>query len=104
MSIPEGSVVITPIEVYREVQATHQAVQQLLGKLDTFVGTQSDHETRLRKVDDLPRQVEELKTDSEEHDKRIGHLETRMAMYAGASGVLGTAAGYLASWAIFGHH
>lgn len=94
MPIPEGSVVITPTEVYREVQATHQAVQQLLGKLDTFVGTQADHESRLRTLETaMPDNAE----------TRLRHLEARIAMYSGASGVLGVAAGYLASWAIYHH-
>lgn len=102
--IPDGSVVITPTEVYKEVRDTHQAVQQMVGKVDTFISTQSDHEDRLRKVDGLPDDFTELKkTVNEDHAPRIGKLETRIAMYSGAAGVLGTAAGYLASWAIYHH-
>jgi hypothetical protein len=92
--IPEGSVVITPIQVYQKVEDTHHAVQQLIGKIDGFVGTMGDHETRLRKL-------EEAMPDNAE--SRLRHLETRIAMYSGASGVLGAAAGYLASWVIYHH-
>lgn len=92
--IPEGSVVITPIEVYREVQATHQAVQQMVGKLDTFVTTQLDHESRLRNLETaMPDNAE----------PRLRKLENRIAMYSGASAVLGTAAGYFANWAMYRH-
>ncbi len=63
--IPDGSVVITPTEVYREMQATHQAVQNVSTKLDTALdaterrltaldgpdGVVRDHEVRLRAVE-----------------------------------------------------
>lgn len=49
--IPEGSVVITPTEMYREVQATHSAVQDLAAKLDSVPGRVADHEARLRAVE-----------------------------------------------------
>lgn len=94
--IPEGSVIITPTEVYREMQATHAAVQQVGTKVDLFVGTQLDHEARLRKVDGLPEDVADLKkTVVENHGPRLGKLEAKAAMYAGAAAVLGTAAGSL---------
>jgi hypothetical protein len=94
MPIPEGSVVITPIQVYQKVEDTHHAVQQLIGKIDTFTGTQTDHEVRLRKLEnDMPDNAE----------SRLRKLEDRIAMYAGASAVLGVTAGWLANWAIYHH-
>lgn len=49
--IPEGSVIITPTEVYKETLATHQAVQAMSGKLDQALNTTNDHETRLRSLE-----------------------------------------------------
>lgn len=49
--IPDGSVIITPTEVYREMLATHQTVQQMSGKLDTVLNSNGDHETRIRSLE-----------------------------------------------------
>jgi hypothetical protein len=49
--IPDGSVIITPTEVYKETLATHQAVQVMSGKLDTILNSQGDHETRIRSLE-----------------------------------------------------
>lgn len=90
--IPEGSVIITPTEVYKEVRDTHQAVQQLVGRVDTFLVTQTDHENRLRNVEAaIPENL----------DQRLSRIEVRQAMYTAASGFAGTALGWFASWAIF---
>lgn len=64
--IPEGSVIITPMEVYREMQATHLAVQGIAAKLDAALvdndrrltaldgpdGKLKDHEQRIRAIAD----------------------------------------------------
>lgn len=50
--------VITPIEMYREMQATHQAVRDVAGKLD---GVLESHGRRL-----------------DEHDKDLGDHEGRI--------------------------
>lgn len=54
-SIPDGSVVITPTEMYRELRATHDEVralgpvlQALTEKVDDKIG---DHETRIRSLE-----------------------------------------------------
>lgn len=63
--IPDGSVVITPMEVYREMQATHRAVQDVALKLDAALvetdrrlaaidgpdGWRRDYEMRLRALE-----------------------------------------------------
>ncbi|MFK0179996.1 hypothetical protein ACIQVR_28945 [Streptomyces xanthochromogenes] len=55
-SIPEGSVVVTPTEVYAEVRATHDEVKSVSLKLDALpIGdharTLEDHETRIRNLE-----------------------------------------------------
>ncbi|WP_306323725.1 MULTISPECIES: hypothetical protein [unclassified Streptomyces] len=51
--IPDGSVIITPTEVYAEVRATHDEVKSVSSKLDALpvhdlVQQLGDHESRLR--------------------------------------------------------
>jgi len=46
--IPDGSVIITPTEVYVEVRATGDAVRELAHKLDTIPTELADHEVRIR--------------------------------------------------------
>ncbi|MFJ3826250.1 hypothetical protein [Streptomyces nodosus] len=51
--IPDGSVVITPTEVYAEVRATHDEVKSVSAKLDGLPVADHgrmlrDHETRIR--------------------------------------------------------
>ncbi len=100
--IPEGSVVITPTEVYKEMQATHAAVQQVATKVDGFVNTQIDHENRLRAVDGLPDDFRELKrTVNEDHGPRLSRVETRVAMYSAAAAVAGTGIGWAIEYALF---
>jgi hypothetical protein len=81
--IPDGSVVITPAEMYKEQRATHDAVLKLTGAVETLAKTGSsearataaelaDHRTRLRKV------------------------ELKLAWYSGGAAVVGAAAGLLA--------
>lgn len=51
--IPDGSVIITPTEVYSEVRATREAVQQLSAQIGGVPAQLTDHETRLRAVEKL---------------------------------------------------
>lgn len=46
--IPDGSVIITPTEVYAEVRATGDAVRELTTKLDNIPAELLDHEARIR--------------------------------------------------------
>jgi hypothetical protein len=49
--IPDGSVIITPTEVYAEVRATREAVGSLARQLDKVPGQVDDHEKRLRTLE-----------------------------------------------------
>lgn len=62
MGIPEGSVVITPAQMYAQQVVTAAAVQKLEGKIDTVIEqldqqrteknrVDQDHETRLRTLE-----------------------------------------------------
>lgn len=81
--IPEGSVVITPTEMYREMLATHQAVRDVAGKLDSALG-------------DTARRLDGVDKDLGDHETRIRGLERRMWAAAGAAAVVsGTGAAAL---------
>jgi hypothetical protein len=54
--IPDGSVVITPTEVYAEVRATHDEVKSVSSKLDALpvadhARVLDDHESRIRTLE-----------------------------------------------------
>jgi hypothetical protein len=53
--VPEGSVVITPAQMYTELRAVHDLVRDLKGVVDPALsdirGDVADHETRLRSVE-----------------------------------------------------
>jgi hypothetical protein len=51
LSIPPGSVVITPTELYKEMQLTHQAVTEMRGDLKKVTEVMPDHETRIRALE-----------------------------------------------------
>lgn len=95
-AIPDGSVVITPTEMYREMLATHQAVQTVGSKLDSALDSHgrrldehdrlgADHEARIRVV-------ETHATASADHETRLSAVEKRVWMAAGASALLSAAA------------
>lgn len=84
--IPEGSVVITPTEMYREMLATHQAVRDVAGKLDSALGDTArrldgvdksvgDHENRIRLVE---QQIAPMA----DHESRVTALEMSVAPIA----------------------
>lgn len=50
-SVPEGSVIVTPSEVWSEVRATRDAVRDLSHKLDDIPDKIRDQEARLREVE-----------------------------------------------------
>lgn len=87
--IPEGSVVITPMAMYVEMQATHQAVRDVAGKLD---GVLSDHGRRLDGHDNITtdhemrlRVMELQAAQSTDHEQRLSAVEKRVWMAVGAS-------------------
>ena len=119
-AIPEGSVVITPTEMYKEMLATHQAVRDVSGKLDGALEAHarrlddhdkdlSDHEARLRHVEQVgattadiaelehqhaPRikVLEDMVAPIADHKVRVPALEKRVWMAAGAVGLLAAGA------------
>lgn len=54
-SVPEGSVVITPAQMYEELRAVHELVRDLSGKVDPALAdlrrVADDHESRLRGIE-----------------------------------------------------
>lgn len=54
-SIPDGSVVITPTEMFKELRDTHDEVKALGPRLDALTATVdnriSDHENRIRSLE-----------------------------------------------------
>jgi hypothetical protein len=73
---PEGSVVIPPNEVYREVIATKEAVHSLSSRVEALLSR--------------------VPSDIDDHDARIRHLETQVWMAAGVVAVIALAAGIIA--------
>lgn len=107
-TIPEGSVVITPIEMYREMQATHQAVRDVSGKLDGALEAHTrrlddhdkdfaDHEGRLRHVEQTGATKKDVATLEREHAPRITSLERRVWMASGVTGLLVAGASAIAT-------
>jgi hypothetical protein len=105
--IPEGSVFITPSQMYaQQVEAT-TAVRRLEGKVDMLVtqlGAQnaekdrvhSDHEARLRELE---------RHGTGDHDQRLIDLEKKVWKAAGIIGFLavGCSGGLVALFQALGH-
>ena len=98
-TIPEGSVVITPTEMYREMLATHQAVRDVSGKLDSALGDTArrleghdkdieDHETRIRHGEQTYATKAEVSALETQQAPRISALEKRVWAAAGAVGLI----------------
>lgn len=78
--IPDGSVIITPNELFSELRATHdevKAVSQQMASLTDTVGTK----------------IATLERSSEDHEKRLRELEKRIYRWAGAAAVVGVLGG-----------
>lgn len=93
VDIPPGSAVITPAEMYREMQATHQAVTELRGELRDVMRVIPDHETRLRALEQRE-DSGEVVTDVQDHESRLRSLERARWLIAGfaagGGGVVGS--------------
>lgn len=89
--IPEGSVVVTPTEMYREIRDMHDEVRRLASVVDPAIRELRDD-------------VTEMKTQGEkafkDHEDRIRSLERRMWQAVGAAVVLGPAAGFAANYLV----
>jgi hypothetical protein len=106
-SIPEGSVFITPSQMYAQQVETTAAVRRLEGKVDMLV-TQlgerdnekdrihSDHESRLRVLESHG---------TVDHDKRLTDVERKVWKAAGVIGLLaiGCSGGLVALVQAMGH-
>ncbi len=113
-TIPEGSVVITPTEMYKEMIATHQAVRDVSTKLDGALAdhgrrldgldkNMADHEGRLRHVEQTGATAADVEALEKEHAPRIQSLERRFWVGVGAATILSPAAAALMTKLISGH-
>lgn len=113
-AIPDGSVVITPAEMYHEMLATHQAVRDVSGKLDGALAAHarrlddldkdvSDHEARIRHGEQTHATKEELGT-AERNIEALQRWRWRSAGVAsGISAVVASGATALITKAVIGH-
>lgn len=86
MPIPDGSVVITPRQMYDELQATRKAVEKLTNTVDPAL---TDLRDDVGKLDVRVGQVDTRVDDVERaHGNRLSVIETKLRVLAG---VLGTA-------------
>lgn len=49
--VPEGSVIVTPSEVWQEVRATRDAVRDLTNLMASIPGQLQDQEARIREIE-----------------------------------------------------
>ena len=113
-NIPEGSVVITPIEMYREMQATHQAVRDVAGKLDGVLESHGrrlddhdkdlgDHEKRIRHGEQNGATKKDVEVLEKKHGPRLSQLERRFWVGVGAATILSPGAAALVAKLVSGH-
>lgn len=85
--IPEGSIVITPTEVYNEVKALTEVVRQMVA--------QDAAEVESRR--ELKARVESLKTETDmrldRFDTRLTAVERKMLLFTGAAAAAGAGVG-----------
>lgn len=74
--IPEGSIIITPTEVYNEVKSLTEAVRQMVAQDVAEVESRRD-----------------LKARVDQHDTRISAIERKMLLFTGAAAALGAGVG-----------
>lgn len=105
--IPEGSVFITPTQMYQQQLEMTTAVRRLEGKVDTLVTqlsaqaeeknrVHSDHEARLRELE---------RHGTADHDKRLTDVERKVWKAAGIAGALaiGCSGALVAFFQALGH-
>jgi hypothetical protein len=90
VDVPPGSAVITPAEVYREVQAIHQGVTEMRGELREVMRVIPDHEERLRALEQRD-DGDDIARDVQDHETRLRSMERRIWLAAGVAA--GAAAG-----------
>jgi hypothetical protein len=81
--IPEGSVIITPNELFSELRATHdevKSVSQQMASLTDQVGT------KIAALDQM----------THDHETRLRLLERKLYRWAGGAAVVGVLGGFVA--------
>lgn len=92
--IPPGSAIVTPNEMLREIQATHQEVRDLRGLVESVVKPVADHEGRIRELEQQPDNTEVV-GEVQDHETRLRALEQWRWSVAGLAAVLGGGGGAL---------
>lgn len=82
VEVPPGSAVITPAEMYREMQATHLAVTDMRGELREVMKVIPDHEERLRVLEQRETGGEVVE-EVQDHEARLRSLERARWLIAG---------------------
>lgn len=102
--IPDGSVVITPMQQYEQQQKMNETLRDVSTKLDGLGGKldhyQEDQARRMDAIDGKDGALSELKKDDEALERRIASLERwRWVITGGVSALAG--GGGLAIWQAF---
>ena len=86
---PEGSVIITPMMQYLEMQRLAKAVDKLTNALDPALqGIRDDiahHADQIKALDGIPSRVKTNAENIEDHEDRIRGMERRIWAAMGAS-------------------
>ncbi len=85
--VPDGSVVITPGEVYNEVRDLTIVIRDLIA---------SDAEDKRNRAREELERAEERRTTTERFkdlDRRLGAVEKKLIFFAGAAATIGAGAG-----------
>jgi hypothetical protein len=99
MSIPEGSVIITPTEIYAKVNTLTELVTQVLARDEAATVRQADQkEQALRRETESARREADMKAEMEAVKLRVSAVERKVYIAAGFAAALGgVLGGYLPS-------
>jgi len=97
--IPEGSVIITPAQVYDKVNSLTEAVTELLARDKADQDRQADlKEAALRRETEAARRESDQKAEIEAIKLRLGAVERKVYVAAGFAAAIGAGiGGYLPS-------
>lgn len=100
-AIPEGAVVITPIEMYREQREMNGTLRDVVNKLDGMAVKldhyRDDQAARMDAIDGKDGEIEQLK-------RRVGSLERWRWISTGAVAMLSSGATAAVYEAVVAHH
>lgn len=82
-AIPEGSVIITPNDMFSELRATHDEVKSVSQQMASLTDT-------------VGNKIANLERSASDHEKRLRDVEKRIYRYAGAAAVIGVVGGFAA--------